>query len=101
MTVLPDAADPAGAECEASAFCARCGGETIPGVLALPLLGRAKFAYRLGTQSIETDVDARMCAACGTVAFVVANPARIIQAAKADRAAHRPGLGADRRLRDR
>lgn len=99
--VDPSAGDPVAAAPDAITACARCGGETIAGVLALPLLGRAKFAYRLGTQSIETDVDARMCATCGTVAFVVGDPSRIIHAAKADRAARRAMLGTDRRLRGR
>lgn len=97
----PPAGDPSAAAPDPTRACARCGGETIDGVLALPLLGRAKFAYRLGTQSIETDVDARMCAVCGTLAFVVGDPSRIIHAAKADRAARRAMLGTDRRLRGR
>lgn len=70
--------------------CDRCGGtETVKGTLALPLLGRALFAYRLATQSIETEVDARMCARCGAISFTAADPARILRAAAADRLARR------------
>lgn len=67
--------------------CRECGGELIVGRLALPLLGSAKFAYSLRGRSIEAGIVSRMCAECGTISLVVADPALIRRAAAADRAA--------------
>lgn len=69
--------------------CRHCGGELIDGLLALPLIGRARFAYRLSGQSIETEVDAHMCAECGAITFRANDPGRIVRAAAAARAAGR------------
>lgn len=63
--------------------CARCGGDLVDGSLALPMLGRAKFAYDLRGRSIETDVDARMCTTCGAITFTAADLERIRRAALA------------------
>jgi hypothetical protein len=52
----------------------------IDGTLALPILGRARFAYNLRGRSVETDVDSRMCADCGALTFTATDPARIRRA---------------------
>lgn len=75
----PEGADPPG--------CRECGGELITGSLALPILGRARFAYSLRGRAIETDVDSHMCAKCGAITFHAADPERIRRAAEADRRA--------------
>jgi hypothetical protein len=76
--------------------CDRCGGQLIEGTLALPILGRARFAYDLRGRSVETDVDSRMCADCGSLTFTATDPARIRRAhAAIDRLnAGRRGSGA-------
>ena len=88
MTHGPDAGNSGGVAAGgpssgAGSPCERCGGETIEGALALPMLGRARFSYRLGSQSIETEVDARMCASCGALSFTASDPAKIVRAAAA------------------
>ena len=69
--------------------CARCGGELIAGSLALPMLGPAQFAYNLLGKSIETNVDALMCAQCGAVTFTAHDLKHIIQAHAAKQRAGR------------
>lgn len=63
------------------ATCGECGGEMVPGAISLPLLGTAKFEYRLGGgASVETEIDGQMCAACGLVVFRARDPGRIRRA---------------------
>jgi hypothetical protein len=72
------------------ATCNLCGGDLIPGTVALPVVGQAKFAYRLpGIPSIETEIDGTMCTKCGAIAFIARDPQRI-------RAAHAAGVRARR-----
>jgi hypothetical protein len=72
------------------ATCRLCGGELIEGTVALPVVGQAKFAYRLpGIPSIETEIDGTMCASCGAIAFTARDPQRI-------RSAHAAGVRARR-----
>lgn len=69
-----------------SLSCHLCGGDVIAGTVALPVVGQAKFAYRLpGVPAIETEIDGTMCVVCGAVAFRARDPERI-------RAAHRANL---------
>jgi len=70
--------------------CHLCGGDLIAGTVALPVVGQAKFAYRLpGIPSIETEIDGTMCTKCGAIAFIARDPQRI-------RAAHAAGVRARR-----
>lgn len=70
----------------ASGACHLCGGSLIEGTVALPVVGQAKFAYRLpGVPSIETEIDGTMCASCGAIAFTARDPKRI-------KAAHAAGM---------
>jgi hypothetical protein len=70
--------------------CQLCGGALIAGTVALPVVGQAKFAYRLpGIPAIETEIDGTMCAQCGAIAFMARDPERI-------RAAHAAGMRARR-----
>ena len=70
----------------ASETCHLCGGSLIEGTVALPVVGQAKFAYRLpGVPSIETEIDGTMCASCGAIAFTARDPKRI-------KAAHAAGM---------
>lgn len=66
--------------------CHLCGGTLIAGTVALPVVGQAKFAYRLpGIPAIETEIDGTMCASCGAIAFIARDPKRI-------RGAHAAGV---------
>lgn len=67
--------------------CERCGGDVIAGTLALPMLGRARFAYSLRGRSVETELDSRMCVRCGAITFTAKDPERIRRAAAASRRA--------------
>lgn len=49
----------------------------VAGEIALPMLGTARFAYRVGGVSVETELDGAMCADCGAVVFHARNPERI------------------------
>jgi hypothetical protein len=70
--------------------CHLCGGALIAGTVALPVVGQAKFAYRLpGIPAIETEIDGTMCTLCGSIAFTARDPERI-------RAAHAAGVRARR-----
>lgn len=70
--------------------CRLCGGELIPGMVALPVVGPAKFAYHLqGAPAIETEIDATMCAQCGAIDFTARDRERI-------RGAHTASLRARR-----
>lgn len=72
------------------AACHLCGGDLIEGTVALPVVGQAKFAYRLpGIPAIETEIDGTMCAVCGAIAFTARDPGRI-------RGAHAAGIRARR-----
>jgi hypothetical protein len=72
------------------ASCRLCGGALIAGTVALPVVGQAKFAYRLpGVPAIETEIDGTMCAQCGAIAFTARDPARIRAAHAADLRARR------------
>jgi hypothetical protein len=78
-----------------AAGCRLCGGNLIPGVIALPVIGPAKFAYHLeGAPAIETEIDATMCAQCGAIDFTARNPGRISRA-------HAASLQAQRTKHDR
>jgi hypothetical protein len=64
-----------------SPTCGECGGEMVPGAISLPLLGTAKFEYRLGGgASVDTEIDGQMCLACGLVVFRGRDPGRIRRA---------------------
>ncbi|MDQ6712404.1 MAG: hypothetical protein M3Z28_04350 [Candidatus Dormibacteraeota bacterium] len=71
-------------------ICHLCSGSLIAGTVALPVVGQAKFAYRLpGIPAIETEIDGTMCTACGAIAFTARDPKRI-------KAAHAAGVRARR-----
>jgi hypothetical protein len=63
--------------------CRDCGGSLVEGSMALPLLGSPRFAYRLGTTEVTTEVAALMCVDCGTVRLRARDPGRIRSAAAA------------------
>lgn len=67
--------------------CRDCGGDLVEGSMALPVLGAPRFAYRLGTTEVTTEVAALMCVDCGTVRLRARNPERIRNAAAAARTA--------------
>lgn len=71
--------------------CRDCGGELVEGSMALPVLGAPRFAYRLGTTEVTTEVAALMCVDCGTVRLRARDPARIRSAAAAGHTA-RPSV---------
>ncbi|KUO06045.1 hypothetical protein [Streptomyces caeruleatus] len=73
--------------------CRDCGGTLVEGSMALPLLGSPRFAYRLGTTEVTTEVAALMCLSCGTVRLRGRNPDRIRNAVAAKKVRHRPSLG--------
>lgn len=79
--------------------CRDCGGTLVEGSMALPLLGSPRFAYRLGTTEVTTEVAALMCLSCGTVRLRGRNPDRIRNAVAAGSVRHRrsPGLPHTRR----
>ena len=70
--------------------CPDCGGDLVEGAMALPVLGAPRFAYRLGTTEVSTDVAASMCADCGTVRLRARHPERIRGAAAARPSPRRP-----------
>jgi ribosomal protein S27AE len=72
---------------ETPSGCDRCGGDVIVGTLALPMLGRARFAYSLRGRSVETELDSRMCVRCGAIMLTATDPERIRRAAAASRRA--------------
>ena len=65
--------------------CPLCGGSWVDGRLAVPVVGSLRFSYRLGTNDVATEVDARMCADCGHVALRARNPEMIVRARRAER----------------
>lgn len=90
---------PAGAE-PGDLACVRCGGRRVEGRFALPLLGSAKFAVRLGTMSVETDIVCTVCLECGLVDLGVADLERIRKAIHAEDIVRQAGASrAGRRLR--
>lgn len=76
---------------EDRAACPDCGGDLVEGSMALPVLGAPRFAYRLGTTEVTTEVAALMCVDCGTVRLRARDPGRIRGAAAAGRGA-RPSV---------
>lgn len=76
--------------------CHDCGGTLVEGSMALPLLGSPRFAYRLGTTEVTTEVAALMCLECGTVRLRGRNPDRIRNAVAAKAVRHRHSLGLPR-----
>ena len=58
-------------------ICRDCGGKLVEGSMALPLLGPPRFAYRLGTTEVTSEVAALMCLDCGTVRLRARHPERI------------------------
>lgn len=73
-------------------ICRDCGGSLVEGSMALPLLGSPRFAYRLGTTEVTTEVAALMCLDCGTVRLRARDPERIRNAAAARAARPSPRL---------
>ncbi|MPY57626.1 hypothetical protein [Streptomyces spongiae] len=73
--------------------CRDCGGTLVEGSMALPLLGSPRFAYRLGTTEVTTEVAALMCPSCGTITLRGRNPDRIRNAVAADSVRHRRSSG--------
>lgn len=65
--------------------CQRCDVELIHGTFNLPLLGRARFAYSLRGQAVETEIAALLCISCGAITLTAVDPERIRRAAAADR----------------
>ncbi|MBO8191559.1 hypothetical protein ITI46_07615 [Streptomyces oryzae] len=63
-----------------------CGGTLVAGSMALPLLGSPRFACRLGTTEVTTEVMAFMCSGCGTVRLRGRHPERIRNATAARKA---------------
>lgn len=78
---------------ETGDLCHQCGGPLVEGSMALPLLGSPRFAYRLGTTEVTTEVAASMCQDCGTVRLRARNPERIRNAAAARAARSRRSPG--------
>ncbi|MFF9035439.1 hypothetical protein ACF090_08220 [Streptomyces sp. NPDC014892] len=76
--------------------CRDCGGTLVEGSMALPLLGSPRFAYRLGTTEVTTEVAALMCLSCGTVRLRGRNPDRIRSAVAARKVRHRSSFGLPR-----
>jgi len=70
--------------------CPDCGGTVVEGSVALPVLGAPRFAYRLGTTEVSTDLAALMCVDCGTVRLRARDPERIRRAAAAGAARPSP-----------
>lgn len=64
-------------------ICPDCGGPLAEGTMALPVLGAPRFAYRLGTTEVSTEVAAHLCLDCGTVRLRARHPERIRSAAAA------------------
>ena len=63
--------------------CPRCGGPWVDGRIAMPLVGALRFAFRLGTTDVTTEVTARMCEDCGHVDLVARDPDTIVRARRA------------------
>lgn len=76
--------------------CRDCGGTLVEGSMALPLLGSPRFAYRLGTTEVTTEVAALMCLNCGTVRLRGRNPDRIRNAVAAKKVHRRHSHGLPR-----
>jgi hypothetical protein len=76
-------------------LCGDCGGTLVEGSMALPLLGSPRFAYRLGTTEVTTEVTASMCPDCGAVRLRGRNPERIRNAAAARAVRSRRSPGPD------
>jgi hypothetical protein len=72
--------------------CRDCGGRLVEGSMALPLLGSPRFAYRLGTTEVTTEVAALMCLNCGTVQLRARDPERISSAVAARESRSGPSL---------
>ena len=72
---------------ETPSGCDRCGGDVIVGTFALPMLGRARFAYSLRGRSVETELNSRMCVSCGAIMLTATDPERIRRADAASRRA--------------
>jgi Zn-finger nucleic acid-binding protein len=66
--------------------CPSCGGQWIDGRIAVPIVGSLRFAYRLGTTEVTTEVAAKMCENCGAVQLRARDPETIVRAQRA--AAH-------------
>lgn len=60
-----------------------CGGQWIDGRIAVPIVGSLRFAYRLGTTEVTTEVAARMCETCGAVQLRARDPEAIVRAQRA------------------
>jgi hypothetical protein len=69
--------------------CSECGGDLVDGSMGLPLLGSPRFAFRLGTKEVQTDVLASMCRDCGRIDLRASDPGRIRAAASAAASAPR------------
>jgi hypothetical protein len=69
--------------------CPDCGGDLVDGSMGLPLLGSPRFAFRLGTTEVQTDVLASMCRDCGRIDLRASDPGRIRVAASAAASAPR------------
>jgi hypothetical protein len=63
--------------------CPSCGGSWIDGRIAVPVVGSLRFVYRLGTNEVATEVEARMCAGCGNVDLRAKDPTLIDRARRA------------------
>jgi hypothetical protein len=63
--------------------CPDCGGSTVAGKVAVPIIGTLRFVYRLGTNEIATEVAALMCGDCGRVTLRAKDPALIQRAQRA------------------
>ena len=65
--------------------CPACGGATIAGAIGIPILGTARFSYRLAGYSVDTDLEATMCSKCGAVQLRARDPERISRAHEASK----------------
>jgi hypothetical protein len=63
--------------------CPSCGGQWVDGRIAVPIVGALRFAYRLGTTEVTTEVAARMCGDCGIVQLRARDPEAIVRAQRA------------------
>ena len=75
--------EPAADDRPAFGGCPRCAGPWIDGRISMPIIGGLRFAYRLGTTDVSTEIAARMCQDCGHVDLVARDPDTIVRARRA------------------
>jgi|GEM_PF-4636163 hypothetical protein len=63
--------------------CPSCGAELVKGDLAFPILGTARFSYKVKTFTVETEIFAYMCSRCAAIWLYAKDPTKILRAYKA------------------